>query len=130
MNSYPPILQEKARSLIVFPSTSALVVSVLVKVTAIDLILLVLVGLAVIAFNYGGNFSLFPLATREAFGSKYISQNYGWVFLSYGVGGILIPMVGAALSGAGHQELAFVISAVGLAITLVLMYLYKKPSKQ
>ncbi len=90
----------------------------------------VLVGLAVIAFNYGGNFSLFPLATREAFGPKYISQNYGWVFLSYGVGGILIPMIGAALSDVDLQWVAFVISAVGLASTLVLMFLYKKPTKQ
>ena len=89
-----------------------------------------IIGMAVLAFNFGGNFSLFPTATRETFGPKYISQNYGWVFLSYGVGGILIPMIGAALSGAGHQELAFVISAVGLAVTLVLMYFYKKPSKQ
>ncbi len=89
-----------------------------------------IIGMAVMAFNYGGNFSLFPQATREAFGAKYISQNYGWVFLSYGVGGILIPMMGALLSGAGLQNVAFIISAVGLALTVGLMILYKKPTKQ
>ena len=87
-------------------------------------------GMAVLAFNYGGNFSLFPTATRDTFGPKYISQNYGWVFLSYGVGGILIPMLGTLFSSAGNQEGAFILSAVGLAVTLVLMYFYKKPSKQ
>ena len=89
-----------------------------------------IIGMAVMAFNYGGNFSLFPTATRNTFGSKYISQNYGWVFLSYGVGGILIPMMGAVFSGAGLQNVAFIIAAAGLAITLVLMFLYKKPEKK
>ena len=70
-----------------------------------------IIGMAVMAFNYGGNFSLFPTATRNTFGSKYISQNYGWVFLSYGVGGILIPMMGAVFSGAGLQNVAFIIAA-------------------
>ncbi|UYP46638.1 hypothetical protein NEF87_002923 [Candidatus Lokiarchaeum ossiferum] len=88
-----------------------------------------IIGMAVMAFNYGGNFSLFPQATREAFGSKYISQNYGWVFLSYGVGGILIPMLGAVFSDAGLQNWAFIVSAIGLAITVVLMVIYKKPQK-
>ncbi len=89
-----------------------------------------LIGMAVIAFNYGGNFSLFPQATRAAFGPKYISQNYGWVFLSYGVGGILIPMVGAALRNAEKQNLAFIISAISIALTLVLLILYKKPKNE
>jgi OFA family oxalate/formate antiporter-like MFS transporter len=55
---------------------------------------LLYLGAALIGFNFGGNFALFPAATADFFGSKYIGANYGWVFCAYGLGGILGPMLG------------------------------------
>lgn len=50
-------------------------------------------GACVIGFNFGGNFALFPAATADFFGNKNLGMNYGWVFLSYGVGGIVGPYI-------------------------------------
>lgn len=86
-------------------------------------------GIAVIAFNYGGNFSLFPMATLQTYGPKNISTNYGWVFLSYGIGGIIIPMAGALLADANLQNVAFYISAITLGLTVLLISRFKTPKK-
>ncbi len=68
-------------------------------------------GSAIIGFNFGGNFALFPAATADCFGNKQVGTNYGWVFTSYGVGGIVGPVLGgrfreaasAAAEAAGGQ---------------------------
>ncbi|MBU1186472.1 MAG: OFA family MFS transporter, partial [Acidobacteria bacterium] len=64
---------------------------------------------ALIGFNFGGNFTLFPTLTADIFGARHIGQLYGWVFLAYGVGGILGPMLGGRLGDMGNFPLAFMI---------------------
>jgi OFA family oxalate/formate antiporter-like MFS transporter len=60
-------------------------------------------GAAVIGFNFGGNFALFPAATADCFGNKNVGTNYGWVFTSYGVGGIVGPVIGGRFREAASQ---------------------------
>ena len=55
------------------------------------------IGAAVIGFNFGGNFALFPAATADFFGNKNVGSNYPFVFLAYGVGGIVGPIVGGKM---------------------------------
>lgn len=55
---------------------------------------LLYLGAALIGFNFGGNFALFPAATADLFGSKNVGINYGWVFTAYGIGGIAGPILG------------------------------------
>ena len=59
------------------------------------------IGAAIIGFNFGGNFALFPAATADLFGNKNVGENYPWVFMAYGVGGIAGPMLGGFM---GKQE--------------------------
>jgi OFA family oxalate/formate antiporter-like MFS transporter len=66
----------------------------------------------IIGFNFGGNFSLFPTITADTFGTKYVGQNYGWVFLAYGIGGIFGPMLGGKLGDMGNFPMAFTICGV------------------
>ncbi|MFH1531413.1 MAG: OFA family MFS transporter [Pseudomonadota bacterium] len=66
----------------------------------------------IIGFNFGGNFALFPTITADTFGTKYVGQNYGWVFLAYGIGGIFGPMMGGKLGDMGNFPLAFTICGV------------------
>jgi len=54
---------------------------------------LLYLGSAIIGFNFGGNFALFPAATADFFGNKTVGHNYGWVFTAYGVGGIVGPYI-------------------------------------
>ena len=46
---------------------------------------------ALIGFNFGGNFALFPAATADYFGNRNVGTNYGWVFTAYGIAGIVGP---------------------------------------
>ena len=66
----------------------------------------------IIGFNFGGNFSLFPTITADTFGTKYVGQNYGWVFLAYGIGGIFGPMMGGKLGDMKNFPMAFTICGV------------------
>ena len=54
---------------------------------------LLYLGAAIIGFNFGGNFSLFPTATADFFGTKNVGRNYGWIFTAYGIGGIIGPIM-------------------------------------
>jgi len=49
-----------------------------------------IVAAALIDFNFGGNFALFPAATADFFGNKNVGSNYGWVFTAYGIAGPLL----------------------------------------
>ncbi len=90
---------------------------------------LLYLGAALIGFNFGGNFALFPTITAETFGAKYIGQNYGWVFLAYGVGGIFGPILGGKLGDMNNFSLAFIICGI-LCIVAAGIILGVKPPKQ
>jgi OFA family oxalate/formate antiporter-like MFS transporter len=81
-------------------------------------------GAALIGFNFGGNFALFPAATADLFGNANVGINYPWVFLSYGVGGVLGPILGGFMGDSGAWVWAFIpagvacVAASGLALTL------------
>ena len=67
------------------------------------------VAASLIGFNFGGNFALFPALTADEFGDGVVGQNYPWVFLSYGAGGIVFPILGGRLGDIGNFPLAFAI---------------------
>ncbi len=88
------------------------------------------IGMAIIAFNYGANFTVFPMATGGVFGRKNISSNYGWVFFSFGIGAIFGPLLGGYFNDTGNQHWAFIISGITLVIGVVLTFLIKQPKKR
>ena len=88
---------------------------------------LLYLGAALIGFNFGGNFALFPTMTADTFGTKYVGQNYGWVFLAYGIGGIFGPILGGRLGDMGNFPLAFTICGVLCLSAAILIYLVKPP---
>ncbi|HNR31778.1 MAG TPA: OFA family MFS transporter [Candidatus Hydrogenedentes bacterium] len=74
------------------------------------------IGAAVIGFNFGGNFALFPAATADFFGNKNVGTNYPWVFMSYGVGGIVGPILGGIMGDAQAWMWAFLPAGVACII--------------
>jgi OFA family oxalate/formate antiporter-like MFS transporter len=82
---------------------------------------------ALIGFNFGGNFALFPALTADEFGNTAVGENYPWVFLSYGAGGIIFPILGGWLGDMGNFPLAFIICGVGCLIGAVAAYLVFPP---
>ena len=89
---------------------------------------LLYVGAAIIGFNFGGNFSLFPTATADFFGPQHVGQNYGWMFTAYGVGGIVGPIMAGMFRDSGSWMPAFVISGV-LCLVASGIALASKPPK-
>ena len=59
---------------------------------------------AMIGFNFGGNFALFPAATADLFGDKSVGTNYPYVFLAYGVGGLIGPQLGGWMKDLGEAS--------------------------
>ncbi len=82
---------------------------------------LLYLGATVIGFNFGGNFALFPSITADTFGNKFVGQNYPWVFLAYGVGGIGGPLLGGRLGDLGNFPLAFTICGIAVLIAAVII---------
>jgi OFA family oxalate/formate antiporter-like MFS transporter len=90
---------------------------------------LLYLGAAIIGFNFGGNFALFPLMTASIFGTKNVGINYGWVFFAYGIGGFLGPKMGGKLGDMGNFPLAFTISGIFVLVAAILAFLVKPPKR-
>jgi OFA family oxalate/formate antiporter-like MFS transporter len=95
-----------------------------------------IIGACIIGFNFGGNFALFPAITADYFGNKNVGLNYGYVFVSYGIAGVIGPQIAGyfkdAAKGGGDPSIwvtpfiiAGVVCLLGAAITLI-----SKPPKR
>ncbi|MCD4698277.1 MAG: OFA family MFS transporter [Bacteroidales bacterium] len=90
---------------------------------------LLYLGATLIGFNFGGNFALFPTITADTFGAKNVGLNYPWVFLAYGFGGIMGPILGGKLGDIGNFPLAFTIAGVAVLLGTVLTIMVKPAKK-
>ena len=94
---------------------------------------LLYLGAALIGFNFGGNFALFPAATADFFGNKNVGKNYGWVFTAYGVGGILGPIMAGMFKDAGLEKgvdawhPAFIVAGIACLVAAGLGLMLKSP---
>ncbi|MEA3287437.1 MAG: OFA family MFS transporter [Candidatus Marinimicrobia bacterium] len=109
----------RKRSIVIMMATQGIFVILFQWMAGVPALLYL--GATLIGFNFGGNFSLFPTITADTFGAKFIGQNYGWVFLAYGFGGILGPIMGGYLGDMGNFPLAFSICGVLCLIAAVIM---------
>jgi len=93
-----------------------------------------IVAAALIGFNFGGNFALFPAATADFFGNRNVGSNYGWVFTSYGIAGIAGPLLAGhfkdAVQGTAHPAVwmtPFIIAGAACLLGAVIMALTSRP---
>ena len=82
---------------------------------------------AAIGFNFGGNFALYPAATSDSFGSEHVGLNYGYVFTSYGVGGIAGPILAGAVQDAGWSFAYAFYPAMGLCLLAAFLAIIYNP---
>ena len=81
---------------------------------------------ALIGFNFGGNFALFPAACADSFGAENLGLNYGFIFTSYGIGGIVGPLLAGVVQDAKMSFLyAFIPAAIMCFIAAFLAILYR-----
>ncbi len=79
------------------------------------------VAAAIVGFNFGGNFALFPSTTADIFGARNLGANYGWLFTSYGAAGVLgIAAGNLAMQKTGSYAAAFNVAAALCIVSAVL----------
>lgn len=113
----------RRRSIIILTLTQGIFVILFTYMAGSELLLYLAATL--IGFNYGGLFALFPAITADIFGTKSVGQNYPYVFLAYGFGGIFGPILGGYLGDLGNFPAAFTISGVLVLLSTLLMYFVK-----
>ena len=115
----------RRRSIIIMTAVQGITVILFTYMAGNEILLYL--GATLIGFNFGGNFALFPTITADTFGAKNVGQNYPFVFLAYGVGGILGPILGGKMGDLNNFALAFTISGVAVLIGTLLIVFVKKP---
>ena len=68
----------------------------------------------VVFFGWGEIFSLFPSTLTDTFGTRYGTTNYGWLYISFGIGSIF----GGPLAALLHQHTGSWVPVFGCAIAL------------
>lgn len=89
---------------------------------------------SLVGFNFGGNFALFPAVTADFFGNKSVGNNYGFVFMAYGVAGILGPQLAGFFKDAAQDAFQpsvwmtpFIIAGVSCVVAAIIMAFTKAP---
>lgn len=84
------------------------------------------IGTALAGIGYGALLSLFPSMTADYYGVKNFGGNYGVLYTAWGISGTIGPIIaGMVVDATGTFNLAYIISAVLLAIAFVLALLTK-----
>jgi oxalate/formate antiporter len=97
--------------------------------TRSDPMLFVLLS-GIVFFGWGEIFSLFPSTLTDTFGNRFATANYGWLYVSFGIGSIF----GGPLAALLHQHAGSWIPVFGCAIALdlttaLLAFFVLKPSR-
>lgn len=90
------------------------------------------VGACIIGFNFGGNFALFPAATADFFGNKNVGSNYPWVFLAYGIAGIVGPQIAGyfkdhAAGDVNAWKMPFIIAGIACLVAAAIGMMLRSP---
>jgi nitrate/nitrite transporter NarK len=117
----------KAVLLIASLFQAGLIVLLSLNVTgsALATVPLLMVLVYLIGANYGANLSVFPVITKDYYGTKNFAVNYGIVYLSWGLGGFMISqLAGMMRDRFGDFNNAYLL-AIGilLAAAAILMVL-------
>ena len=92
----------------------------------------IVIAASLVGFNYGGAFALFPSATADFFGAKNLGANYGWMFTSYGIAGVVgIAAGNAAKVMTGSYVAAFFLAGAlcaGSSILALVLRMMKQES--
>ncbi len=86
--------------------------------------IIILVVVFIIGMNYGANLTLFPAACKDYFGIRNFGLNYGWLFISFGAAGLIMPWVNGFINDiTGRPDLSYILimSMLGASAVLALV---------
>ena len=92
---------------------------------------LLVVGFAVAGIAYGALFALFPAVTADFFGVKNLGVNYGIIFTSWGIAGIVGPILGGMVADiTGTYAGSYIVAGIMLLLGALLVKLIKTPQQE
>jgi nitrate/nitrite transporter NarK len=88
-------------------------------------------GVAVAGLCYGATFSVFPAATADLFGIKNFGANYGLMFIAWGFGGVLGPLLaGSIFDHTGSYQNAYWLALALLLIASAMTFALKRAERR
>jgi len=85
---------------------------------------------ALIGWNYGAMFTLFPATCLQYFGPTAQGSNYGLLFTAWGFAGFAGPWVGGWLKDvSGTYYIPFIVGAVVVAVSVLVIAMTKPPAR-
>jgi OFA family oxalate/formate antiporter-like MFS transporter len=81
------------------------------------------ISVAMIGFCYGASFVAFPAATADFYGFKNLGTNYGLVFMAWGFGGVIGPLLaGKMYDATGYYNIAYIVACVLLTGATIITF--------
>jgi MFS transporter, OFA family, oxalate/formate antiporter len=78
-------------------------------------------------FAWGEIFSIFPSTTRDHFGQKYATTNYGMLYTAKGTGSLVVPFASVLTAWSGNWTLALTVAAVFNIVAALLSIAVLRP---
>ncbi|HBS60990.1 MAG TPA: MFS transporter, partial [Firmicutes bacterium] len=79
----------------------------------------------------GGGFATMPAYAADIYGTKFVGRIYGWKLTAWSAAGVVGPMLFAQIrQSSGNYQQALFITAVALAVALILPVLAAPPQEQ
>ncbi len=92
---------------------------------------LLALGVAIAGMNYGATFSVYPATAVDFYGIKNFGANYGVLFTAWGVGGIIGPMMAAAVFDATKTyNMSYVIACLLLLVSIITTFTFRTSSSK
>ncbi|MDI9542378.1 MAG: OFA family MFS transporter [Pseudomonadota bacterium] len=86
---------------------------------------------ALVGWNYGAMFTLFPATCLQYYGPTSQGANYGLMFTSFGLAGFIGPWVGGLLKDTtGTYSVPFLVGAAVVCVSVVIVALVKPPQRK
>ena len=86
------------------------------------------IGIALVGGTFGGYLAIYPAINADFFGTKNAGVNYGFIFMAYGVGGLLSNILAPKVKElTGNYNLAFVLAGALCLIACVIINFVKAP---
>lgn len=88
--------------------------------------ILLVVGVAIVGLNYGAIFSVYPATAVDLYGIKNVGINYGVLFTGWGIGGIIGPMMAAAIFDATQKYyMSYNIACSLLLVSFIITFTFQ-----
>jgi MFS transporter, OFA family, oxalate/formate antiporter len=81
----------------------------------------------VVFFAWGEIFSIFPATTRDHFGQKYATTNYGMLYTAKGVASLIVPLASVLTAATGSWTAAFLVASTFNVAAAIISLAVLKP---